>query len=49
MENTGILKIVNFSLGEPKLEAELYRSFNNMNDDNEVNLEFRICFMRVFF
>ena len=37
MENTGILEIANLSPDEPELEAELFRSFNNMNDDNEVN------------
>ena len=45
MENTGILEIANLSLDELELEAELFRSFNDMNDDNEVNYEFKICFM----
>ncbi|KAK2653144.1 hypothetical protein Ddye_013000 [Dipteronia dyeriana] len=37
MENVEILKIANLTLDEPKLEAELFRSFNNVNDVNEVN------------
>ena len=38
MENTEILEIANLSLDEPELDAELFISFNNMNDDNiEVN------------
>ena len=37
MENTGTLEIANLSLDEPELDVELFRSFNNMNDDNEVN------------
>ena len=37
MENNGILEIANLSLDEPELDAELFRSFNNVNDDNEVN------------
>ena len=37
MENTGILEIANLSLDEVELDAELFKSFNNVNDDNEVN------------
>ncbi|KAK3183091.1 hypothetical protein Dsin_030377 [Dipteronia sinensis] len=33
MENAGILKIANLSLDEPELEAKLFRSVDNVNDD----------------
>ena len=37
MENNKILEIINLSLDESELDAELFKSFNNVNDDNEVN------------
>ncbi|KAK3218675.1 hypothetical protein Dsin_012645 [Dipteronia sinensis] len=37
MVDVGILKIANLTLDKPELEAELFRSFNNVNDDIEVN------------
>ena len=49
MENNGILEIANLSLDEPELDVELFRSFNNVNDDNEVNYEFCIYFMSLFY
>ena len=49
MENNGILEIANLSLDEPELDAELFRSFNNVNDDNEVNYKFSIYFMSLFY
>ena len=49
MENNGILEIANILLNEPELDAELFRSFNNVNDANEVNYEFSIYFMSLFY
>ena len=49
MENNEILEIANILLDEPELDVELFRSFNSVNDDNEVNYEFSIYFMSLFY
>ena len=49
MKNNGILEIATILHDEPELDAELFRSFNNVNDDNEVNYKFSIYFMSLFY
>ena len=36
-------------MNQSELDAEKSRSFNNVNDDNEVNYEFCIYFMSLFY